>query len=282
MRIGSAIDLADIDWVKAFIIVGVHAGCLGAFWAGASWNAIVSCAVMYTVRMFAISGGYHRYFALRSYRTSRVFHFVLGVLGCTTLQKGPLWWAAYHRHHHRHADQEGDMHSPVRDGFWWSHVGWIVSRTSNDPMSHLMQDFAQYREIRLLDQTNLLWPAILGVGCYLALGWQGVVWGFFMSTMLVYHATFSVNSLAHKFGEVRYRTTDMSRNSLVLAIVTLGEGWHNNHHYCATSARLGFVWWEIDVAYYILRLFTALGLVWDLKQPPQRVLVARSAGAVKG
>ena len=250
-------------------------------WTGVSWNAIVLCATTYAVRMFAITGGYHRYFAHRSYRTSRAFQFVLAALACSAVQRGPLWWAGHHRHHHQHSDQETDVHSPGREGFWWSHVGWLLCRRHDATRLDIIQDFAQYPELRVLNHWYAVSGVLFAVGCLLAMGWQGLVWGFFISTVLLFHATFAINSFCHIFGRVRYQTTDTSRNSLVLALLTLGEGWHNNHHYYATSTRMGFFWWEVDLTYYVLKLLSLLGLVWDLKQPPQRVLDAGRAMAAR-
>jgi stearoyl-CoA desaturase (delta-9 desaturase) len=269
-----------IDWIKSIPFFSVHVAGLAAFWTGVSWEAIALCGATYAVRMFAITGGYHRYFAHRSYRTSRAFQFLLAAAGCAAAQRGPLWWAGHHRHHHRHSDQAGDVHSPEREGFWWSHVGWLLSNRHDATRWDLLQDFARYPELRLLNHFYAVPAVIVAVACFLALGWQGLVWGFFISTVLLFHATFAINSFCHMFGRIRYRTADASRNNLPLALLTLGEGWHNNHHYYASSTRMGFFWWEIDVTYYILKLLSVLGLVWDLKQPPARVLEAgRSAPA---
>jgi stearoyl-CoA desaturase (Delta-9 desaturase) len=281
MRNASTADLDRVDWAKSIPFLGVHVACLAVFWTGVSWNAIVLCATTYAVRMFAITGGYHRYFAHRSYRTSRAFQFVLAALACSAVQRGPLWWAGHHRHHHQHSDQETDVHSPGREGFWWSHVGWLLCRRHDATRLDIIQDFAQYPELRVLNHWYAVSGVLFAVGCLLAMGWQGLVWGFFISTVLLFHATFAINSFCHIFGRVRYQTTDTSRNSLVLALLTLGEGWHNNHHYYATSTRMGFFWWEVDLTYYVLRLLSLLGLVWDLKQPPQRVLDAGRAMAAR-
>jgi stearoyl-CoA desaturase (delta-9 desaturase) len=282
MRSLSIAELDSIDWKKSIPFLGVHVACLGVFWTGVSWSAIALCAATYAVRMFAITGGYHRYFAHRSYRTSRVFQFVLAALACSAVQRGPLWWAGHHRHHHRHSDQEADVHSPEREGFWWSHLGWVLSRRYDPTRLDVIQDFARYPELRVLNHWYAASGVLLALGCLFAMGSQGLVWGFFISTVLLFHATFAINSLCHMFGKVRYKTTDASRNSAVLALLTLGEGWHNNHHYYATSTRMGFFWWEIDITYYVLKLLSLVGLVWDLKQPPQRVLEAGRAYGSQG
>jgi stearoyl-CoA desaturase (delta-9 desaturase) len=234
--------------------------------------------------MFAITGGYHRYFSHRSYKTSRVFQFLLGVLGASCGQKGPLWWASHHRHHHQHSDTEEDIHSAKVSGIWWSHVGWVLSTQYLEPRLELIKDFLKYPEILWLEKYNLIFPVILAVATFylgVALetwapslgtnGWQMLVWGFFISTTFLYHGTFLVNSVTHLFGKKRFITGDESRNSLLIALVTLGEGWHNNHHRYPGSERQGFYWWEIDFSHYTLKALSFLGLVWDLRVPPQRI-----------
>ena len=266
-----------IEWFQSLPFFAMHAACAAAFWTGVSWKALALCAGTYAIRMFGITGGYHRYFSHRSYRTGRAFQFVLAWIGCSAAQKGPLWWAAHHRHHHRHSDRAADVHSPDQEGFWWSHVGWVLSRDYNETDLDAIRDFAKYPELRWLNRFHPVPPTVLGLACLLALGWEGAVWGFCISTVVLYHATFVINSLCHMIGRVRYPTADESRNSLILALITMGEGWHNNHHYYAASARMGFFWWEIDLSYYTLKVLAAAGLIWDLKTPPARVLEAASA-----
>lgn len=261
-----------VEWIKSLPFLSLHVACLGACWTGASWRAIGLCCALYLIRMFGITAGYHRYFSHRSYRTSRVFQFVLAWIGCSAVQKGPLWWAGHHRHHHKHSDLETDVHSPEQRGFWWSHVGWFLCTKYKATDFAGMRDFSRYPELSWLNRFHAVPGLLLAVGCFLLMRWQGVVWGFFISTVLVYHATFVINSLCHVFGRVRYQTSDGSRNSMMLALITLGEGWHNNHHYFATSTKMGFFWWEIDVTYYILKLLSFLGVIWDLKTPPPRLL----------
>ncbi len=263
-----------IDYAKSLPFFGVHLACLAAFLTGVSWRAVLLCGFLYMVRMFGITAGYHRYFAHRSYRTSRLFQFLIGWLGCSAVQKGPLWWASHHRRHHQHSDQEEDVHSPERMGFWWSHVGWILSSKYEATDYQIIKDFASYPELRWLNKYHFIPGIALALLCFLLGSWQGLVWGFFISTVFLYHGTFVINSLCHMFGKRRYETNDTSRNSLLLAVLTLGEGWHNNHHYYSTSANQGFFWWELDISYYTLRLFSLFRLVWDIKTPPQRVLNA--------
>ena len=260
-----------IDWVSAIPFLACHAAPLAAFFVTVTWQDWVLCAVTYLVRMFCITAGYHRYFSHRSYKTGRVVQFLLAFGGTTAVQKGPLWWASHHRVHHRFTDLDGDVHSP-REGFWWSHVGWILSTRFKDTDLDGIKDFAAYPELRLLERFSWVGPWSLAVVCFLIGGWGGLLIGFFLSTVLLWHATFFVNSLAHIIGRRRYATPDTSRNSVFIAIVTGGEGWHNNHHYLPASVRQGFRWWEFDPTWYALKVLEALHLVRDLRNPPARLL----------
>lgn len=273
-----------INVVKQWIFWAVHLSCLAVFWVGTSWIAVTVCLLLYVVRMFAITGGYHRYFSHRSYSTSRTFQFLLGLLGATSAQKGPIWWASHHRHHHRHSDTPEDVHSPIIHGIYYAHIGWVLSSQYLEPRLELVKDLVAFPELRLLDRFSMLPPVLLGAGMYFLGAWLGhaypglqtsgpqmLVWGFFISTVLLYHGTFCINSFTHLIGRKRFATTDSSRNNLILALITLGEGWHNNHHYYPGSERQGFYWWEIDISHYILTGLSWVGLVWDLRVPPQRV-----------
>ena len=270
-----------IDIWGSLPFLGMHLACLLAIWTGTSFVAVVVCLALYGVRMFAITAGYHRYFSHRSYKTSRTFQFVLGWLGTMAVQKGPLWWASHHRSHHRYSDMADDVHSPTVRGFWWSHVGWFLCRKYHETDDRLIRDLSSYPELQLLNRFYLVPPIVLAV-FLLALGrfiqivapgantsaGQMLVWGFFISTVLVYHGTFLVNSLAHVFGTRRFPTRDDSRNNLLIALITFGEGWHNNHHHAPSSERQGFYWWEIDLSHCILKVFSWCGVVWDLNTPP--------------
>jgi stearoyl-CoA desaturase (delta-9 desaturase) len=253
------------------IYVGIHLSSLLVFYTGASVEAVALCAATFFVRMFGITGVYHRYFSHRTYRTSRPMQFLLAFLGTSAVQKGPLWWASTHRLHHRHSDHEGDPHSPRLRGFAYAHQGWIFDERWDATREEQVKDLARYPELVWLNRWHFVAPVLLAVLCWALLGFSGLVWGFAVSTTLLWHATYSINSLAHKFGRVRYETGDDSRNNFWLALLTLGEGWHNNHHYYQSTVRQGFYWWEIDVTYYALRALAALGLVWELKLPPERV-----------
>jgi stearoyl-CoA desaturase (delta-9 desaturase) len=253
----------------------VHAVALATpFVAPVAWGWVALAAAVYAVRMFGITAGYHRYFSHRAFRTSRAFQLVLAILGAASAQKGPLWWAAHHRDHHRWSDGPEDIHSPLRHGFWWSHVGWILSRRYDATKLGRVKDLARFAELRWLDRWHLAVPGALAAGLFLAGGLPALLWGFFVSTVLLWHGTFVINSLAHVLGSRRYATADGSRNSLLLALVTFGEGWHNNHHFYPSAANQGFFWWEVDVSYYALRALAALGVVRDLRTPPAHVRLA--------
>jgi stearoyl-CoA desaturase (delta-9 desaturase) len=226
--------------------------------------------------MFAITAGYHRYFSHRAYKTSRAFQFLIALIGTLTAQKGVLWWAAHHRNHHKYSDQPEDIHSPLQSGLWWSHCGWLLSHSYNETQWDRIKDFAKYPELVWLNKYFLVPPTILGVSYYLIGGVDLLMWGFMFAIVLLWHATFCINSLTHLIGRRRYRTTDDSRNSLPLALLTLGEGWHNNHHHYMHSAKQGFFWWEIDLSFYGLKVLSWLGLVWDLKDVPEWALEGRA------
>ncbi|MBV9885994.1 MAG: acyl-CoA desaturase [Acidobacteria bacterium] len=250
----------------------MHLLALGVFFVPFKWSYAITCVALVFGRMFWVTAGYHRYFSHRSFKTSRFFQFVIAFMAMTSAQKGVLWWAAHHRHHHRFSDQEEDLHSPTLFGFFWSHIGWIVSDRYNDTRTNYIADFAKFRELRWLNKYHWVPPATLGVSLYLIGGLPLFLWGFVLSTVLLWHDTFTINSLSHLFGTVRYKTTDTSKNNWFLALLTLGEGWHNNHHHFMASARQGFFWWEIDITYYTLKLLAALGLVWELRQVPAHLL----------
>jgi stearoyl-CoA desaturase (delta-9 desaturase) len=262
----------DILYPFAIPFVLVHLSCLAVFWTGITWQAVALCVGLYVLRIFAIGAGYHRYFSHRAYSTSRAFQFVLAFLSQASAQRSVLWWAATHRKHHLHSDTAEDPHSPRRQGLFYSHVGWIFMRSQWAVDWTIVGDFAPYPELKWLHYLELA-PAVLLAGlCFALAGWPGLIVGFMWSTVLVYHSTFSINSLAHICGKARYVTGDDSRNNWALAVVTMGEGWHNNHHAYQSSARQGFRWWEFDPTYYILWTLSRVGIVWDLKTPPEPVI----------
>ncbi|MFZ5467921.1 MAG: acyl-CoA desaturase [Myxococcota bacterium] len=260
-----------IELLASVPFFAVHAMCLFAFYTGVTWQLVGACLASYYLRMLAVTIGYHRYFAHRTFKTNRAFQLLLALLASTSAQKGVLWWAAHHRHHHRESDQAGDVHSPTLKGFWWSHAGWILCRKYNPTRFDLIKDFARFPELVWLNRWHLLPPTALGVATFFIGGFPLLIWGFFIPTVLLWHGTFTINSLSHVFGSRRYRTTDTSRNNWLLALVTCGEGWHNNHHYHQNTANQGWFWWEVDLSFYLLKLLARVGLVSDLRLPPDAV-----------
>jgi len=259
------------DVIPRLVYWGIHAACFAAFFTGVSRTDLVLFGATLSLRMLGITAGYHRYFAHRTYRTSRPLQFALALLGTTATQKGPLWWAGHHRIHHANSDEPGDVHSP-RDGFWYSHQGWIFDGRWDDTPTEQIRDFARFPELVWLNRWHIIPAALLAVLCYAIGGFSGLIWGYVISTTVLWHLTYSINSLAHRWGTRRYATSDTSRNNWLLGLLTFGEGWHNNHHHYMASTRQGFFWWEIDITYYVLRGLAALGLVWDLREPPASVV----------
>jgi stearoyl-CoA desaturase (Delta-9 desaturase) len=271
----------QIDWPRVIPFVALHLACFGIIYVGFSWFALLFALALYVIRMFAITAFYHRYFAHKAFKTSRAGQFIFAVLGASAVQRGPLWWASHHRNHHAHSDELVDAHSPHQHGFLWSHIGWFLSRANFSTQLDRVKELAHFPELRFLDRFDIIIPIALGASIYelgeallIAAphfntnGLQLFVWGFILSTVLVYHGTFCVNSLAHVWGKRRYATRDHSRNNALIALITLGEGWHNNHHHFPGSAKQGFYWWEVDFTYYGLRILAALGIIWDLKMVP--------------
>lgn len=274
----------DFDYFSFAQFVALHLSCALLFWTGTSPVAVGACLLFYGLRIFGLSAGYHRYFSHLSFKTGRARQFFLAFLGAMAYQKGPLWWVAHHRHHHLHADREDDVHSPLKRGFWWAHCGWIFSLKHRGTNERLVPDLRKYRELRLLDDFYMLPPLMLAVSTYLlgatlerlapethTSGLQMLTWGFFVSTVLVHHSTYSANSIGHLFGSRRFNTRDGSHNNFIVALLTFGDGWHNNHHHYPASARHGFYWWEIDITHCVLKCLSWFGVVWGLKPPPERI-----------
>lgn len=256
--------------VLAALYVALHFVPFLGLWTGFGWPEVLMALGLLWVRVFAITAGYHRYFSHRSFKTSRWFQFVLAFWAQSSGQKGVLWWAAHHRHHHRNSDQPNDVHSPVVRSFWYSHVGWIFDPKNDATHLNQVKDLTKFPELMFLERFHWIPPVLLGVAVWLIQGWSGLWIGFFASTMVLYHVTYTINSLSHVFGSRRFATTDDSRNNFWLALLTLGEGWHNNHHHYMASCRQGFYWWEIDITYYGVKALEKLGLVWDIREPPAR------------
>lgn len=274
-----------IELLRILPFIILHIACLAVFWVEFSAFALIVAITLYLLRMFAITGFYHRYFAHKAFKTSRVVQFLFAFLAASSAQRGPLWWASHHRHHHAYSDHPNDPHSPKQHGFFWSHVSWFLANKNFISKNERVKDLLKYRELEFLDRYDVIAPLSLIISLYIlgdfleiaspqlhTNGMQLVVWGFIVSTVFLYHMTFTVNSLAHVWGKRRFLTNDDSRNNSLIAIFTLGEGWHNNHHHFPSSARQGFYWWEIDLTYYGLKILSAFGLIWDLRKVPAEVL----------
>ena len=279
-----------VDWLRIIPFIFIHLACFGVIWVGVSTTALVVCLVSYLIRMFAITAFYHRYFSHKTFKTHRVTQTIFAAIGASATQRGPLWWSAHHRHHHVHSDKEGDTHSP-NEGFLHSHMHWFLKHENFKTETDRVKDLNKYPELRFIDRYDILFPILMAIALYAfgsllssyypalnTSGWQLVVWGYFISTVLLSHVTFCINSLAHVLGTKPYNTGDNSRNNFVLAILTLGEGWHNNHHCAPGSVKQGFKWWQIDISFYMIKLMEKLGLVWDLKYPNQRLLKNKLIG----
>ena len=279
-----------IEFLRIMPFIILHLGCFAVFWVEFNAIGVIVAITLYVLRMFAITGFYHRYFSHKAFKTSRFIQFFFAFLGASAAQRGPLWWASHHRHHHAYSDNPNDPHSPKQHGFFWSHVSWFLANKNFISKNERVKDLLKYPELKFLDRYDVIAPIALIVSLYLAGHWlessspqlhtngmQLVVWGFAVSTVFLYHMTFTVNSLAHVWGKKRFLTNDDSRNNPLIAIFTLGEGWHNNHHHFPSSARQGFYWWEIDLTYYGLKILSALGLIWDLRKVPVEVLSQKRA-----
>jgi stearoyl-CoA desaturase (Delta-9 desaturase) len=273
-----------IDWVGSIPFLAFHVLCFGILWVGWSPFAVLFGVFFYIIRMFGITAFYHRYFAHHAFDANRFFSFLFAFLGCSAMQRGPLWWAAIHRHHHMYADTEQDVHSPVIQGFFYSHIGWILAYENKRTRVEYLKDWLRFPELVFLDKFALAVPLFAGAIVFVAghllyiyapeLGTDGLqllVWGFIVSTVFCSHATFSINSIDHLFGSRRYAMPNTSRNNVLMAILTLGEGWHNNHHHYPVTAHAGFFWWEIDITYYLLKIFSWLRIVKNMKPLPDRI-----------
>lgn len=274
-----------IEFLRILPFILLHLACFTVFFVGFSATALIIAVLLYALRMFAITGFYHRYFAHKAFKTSRFVQFIFAFLAASSAQRGPLWWASHHRHHHANSDKPEDSHSPVQRGFFWSHISWFLTNKNFNSKNERVKDLLVYPELKFLDRFDVIAPLFLAASLYAlgaaleiyaphlqTSGLQLLVWGFAISTVVLYHMTFTVNSLAHVWGKRRFNTSDQSRNNSLIALLTLGEGWHNNHHHFPSAARQGFYWWEIDLTYYGLKILSALGLIWDLRKVPAEVL----------
>jgi stearoyl-CoA desaturase (delta-9 desaturase) len=275
----------QVDWVRTIPFIFLNLACLLVFVVGFSWVAFITALVLYVVRIFFIGAFYHRYFSHKTYQTTRFWQFIFALVSGCCIQRGPLWWAAHHRQHHMCSDEPIDAHSPVHHGFWWSHMGWFMSKKHFHYNPDRVKDLARYPELVFLDRYDILMPTVLFISLFTAglllrmylPEWgtgpgQMLVWGFCISTIALFHTTVTINSLSHVVGKKRFKTKDNSRNNIFLALLTLGEGWHNNHHHYPATARQGFMWWELDITYYMLKLMEKMGMIWDVRGVPKSVL----------
>lgn len=269
---GQVPDAADgdkIDLLRCMPFIIIHILALGVFFVKFTWSCVFVLLATYSLRVFTMTAFYHRYFSHRAFKTSRVTQFVFAFIGATSAQRGPLWWSAHHRFHHKHSDDEHDKHSPHVRGFFGSHCGWFLQNKNFKTDESFIKDWLKFPELKFIDRYDSLPPLVLiGILFFLG-GLKYVFWGYFLSTVLIYHVTFSINSLAHMFGTRTYNTNDQSRNNWLLALLSFGEGWHNNHHYYPSAARQGRTWKQIDISYFILSIMEKLKLVWDLRQFPK-------------
>jgi stearoyl-CoA desaturase (Delta-9 desaturase) len=259
----------------------LHLIPLCAYYTGVNTIDWIVCGAFYITGMFFITAGYHRYFSHRTFKLNRFWQFIFAFMAQTTAQKGALWWASHHRLHHKHSDTEKDIHSQKRKGFWYSHVGWVVGSEYNETDYNLIKDFAKYPELVWLNKYHLLIPWIVGVIMFIVGGASMLFIGFFLSLVFLWHCTFTINSLSHMIGNQRYATGDESKNNWFLALITLGEGWHNNHHHYMHSARQGFFWYEYDISFYILKLMSWLGIVKDIRPVPNKFKYSSGRTEVK-
>lgn len=275
------------DLIRVIPYLLMHVACFGVIWTGTSTFAVSVAVAAYLIRMFAITGFYHRYFSHRTFKTSRPVQFIFALIGSASAQRGPLWWAAHHHEHHAFSDTDRDPHSPRQGQFLWSHTLWFIAERNFPTKTKYVRDWAKFPELVFLDRYDYFVPVIMAF-CLLVFGYyfgeefgtsgpQLLIWGFFISTVALYHGTFSVNSLTHLFGTRPFMTRDNSRNNVFVALITLGEGWHNNHHFCPKSVKQGFRWWQFDLSYYVILVLKSVGLVWDLKTPSKKRIEASHA-----
>jgi fatty-acid desaturase len=255
------------DWPTFFFMLAIHVGALFALLPGNfNWSAIAVALVLYWVTGgLGITLGWHRMVSHRSFQTPKWLEYLLVFFGTLAVQGGPIWWVGLHRHHHLYSDQGVDHHDSNK-GFWWSHMQWMFHDVpAEEEIPRFTKDIADDPIYKFLDDYFLLIQVALGVVLYLIGGWSFVVWGVFARLVLVYHCTWLVNSATHKFGYRTYDAGDNSTNCWWVALLTYGEGWHNNHHAYQYSARHGMKWWEFDMTWMTIRLLQALGLATKVK-----------------
>lgn len=271
----------DLSWNFIIPFAIVHLGCFAALWTGVTWQTLTAAVVLYALRIFGITAGYHRLYSHRSYHIpSKALRMVMWFLATSSAQRHVRWWASHHRHHHRHSDTELDLHSPLQVGTFWSHMGWQYHATAAPWDEGALKDFDKaFPELATIDRFAWVSPLALLAACAALWGVEGAAVAFCWSTVACWHVTFTINSLNHVWGTRKFETTDTSRNNLLLALLSFGEGWHNNHHACQSSCRQGHTWWQIDITWMVLKVGEKLGLVTRMKEPLPRYMEAWKAGS---
>ncbi len=258
-----------VNWGPMIAILLIHLGALLAFVpAFFTVKALVTAFVLQGLCGMGVTVGFHRLLTHRSFKTPKPVEYLLSWFGSLSWQGGPIRWTATHRLHHQHSDDENDPHSP-RHGFFWSHALWCFTFDPKfdpyDKFSQYARDLARDRGHRFIERTTPLSQCVLAVLLYAWGGWPCVVWGILVRLVYVYHATWFVNSASHIWGYRSFETTDDSRNLWWVALMSFGEGWHNNHHAYPRSARHGFKRWEIDITWLAIRMLKFVGLAHDLR-----------------
>jgi stearoyl-CoA desaturase (Delta-9 desaturase) len=266
-----------INWVNSIVFAVFHIGAIAALFMF-SWRAFFVALFLYWFTTgLGISMGYHRLHTHRSYQVPRLLEYFFAVCGTLTLEGGPIFWVATHRIHHQKSDQPGDPHSP-RDGGWWAHIGWLLvgeSKHNNTPlMSKYAPDLAKHPFYVWLNNWHWVPLVLLGVLLYAIGGLPFLLWGVFLRVVFGLHATWLVNSATHMWGSRRFETRDDSRNCWWVALLTSGEGWHNNHHAHPTSARHGLAWYEFDLSWIQIKILKFFGIA-------KRIQVARVDSAIR-
>ncbi|MCX5663003.1 MAG: fatty acid desaturase [Planctomycetota bacterium] len=263
------------------IAIGLlHAGCLLAPFFF-SWTAVIAAAVLWFVGgCLGITLGYHRFLTHRSFQTYKPVEYFLAICGTLNWQGGPIHWVGTHRIHHHLSDEPGDPHSPVVDGFTWAHMFWCMTKDdpSNDPRD-AAKDLQRDPIMVAIDKYFYVFMVPLAVGLYFLGGWACVIWGVCVRTTLMYHCTWLVNSASHVWGYRNFTTSDASRNNWWVALLSWGEGWHNNHHAQQRSAAHGMRWWEVDITFAVIRTMEILHLCKRVVRPDVSQMTHRQRAA---
>jgi len=262
-----------INWFLVIALVSFHLGAVAALFFF-HWSALIVFATIWILAQnVGIAMGYHRLLTHRGYATPKWLEYCIAICGALALQGGPIYWVAVHRMHHKYTDKPGDPHSP-RDGKWWSHMGWIMNATLRDETEALKQyapDLSRQPFYRWLNRLHWVPLTVVGLSLFAFGGWSWLLWGAFLPVTIGLHVTWMVNSVTHLWGRRRFSTSDDSRNNLWVALLTGGEGWHNNHHANPVSARHGLAWYEVDFNYFAIRLLKILGLAKHVKTASLKV-----------